>query len=139
MKIILYLCLIAVCATACHTTTIGYLKTAEATYDPDSLVIRTVLDPVLDKAKIENEAPWVTTKIQGVLGTPPINYRIANVTATEGGDAGLFREELTIRGGGTMLVPLVPRAPQGRYKVSIEIYNEGYTQIKENAFTFIIQ
>lgn len=139
MKTILFFLFLAFCVTSCHKTTIGYLQTDEASYNPDSLIIRTELDPVKDATKIANSAPWVTTKIQGVLGTSPINYRIADVEASDGGDADILLEELIIRGAGIMQVPLSPKAPQGRYKVSIEVYNEGYSHIMNNVFTFIIE
>lgn len=128
-----------VIGASCHETKIGYLKTEGASYLPDSTIIRTVLDEVLDKARIANKAPWVSSNLQGVLGTPPITYRIVDVTSPDSGDTDLFRQELTIRGNGVMLVPLVPKSPKGKYVVSIEVANEDHTQILENAFTFIIQ
>lgn len=128
-----------VLGTSCHQTKIGYLKTEGASYLPDSTIIRTVLDPQLDKARIANQAPWVSSNLQGVLGTPPIVYRIVNVNSPDNGDADLFRQELVIRGNGVMLVPLVPKSPKGHYVVSIEISNEDHSQILEDAFTFIIE
>lgn len=128
-----------VIGTSCHETKIGYLKTEGASYLPDSTIIRTVLDEVLDKARIANQAPWVSSNLQGVLGTPPITYRIVNVKSPDTGDVNLFRQELVIRGNGVMLVPLVPKSPKGKYVVSIEIANEDHAQVLEDAFTFIIQ
>lgn len=128
-----------VLGTSCHQTKIGYLKTEGASYLPDSTIIRTVLDPQLDKARIANQAPWVSSNLQGVLETPPIVYRIVNVNSPDNGDVDLFRQELVIRGNGVMLVPLVPKSPKGHYVVSIEISNEDHSQILEDAFTFIIE
>lgn len=128
-----------VIGTSCHETKIGYLKTEGASYLPDSTIIRTVLDEVLDKARIANQAPWVSSNLQGVLGTPPITYRIVNVKSPDTGDVNLFRQELVIRGNGVMLVPLVPKSPKGKYVVSIEIANEDHAQVLEDAFTFIIE
>ena len=44
---------------ACHQTTVGYLLTENASYDPDTMYIRKTLDPELDAVRIENKAPWI--------------------------------------------------------------------------------
>lgn len=139
MKNILFLLSALLLLSACHKTKIGYLKTSEASFVPDSLVIRKVLDPLTDAVRIKNGAPWVTTRLQGVLGTAPINYRILDVTTSDGGNADIFRQELTVRGIGVMEVPLHFQAPQGRYKVSLEAYNKDYTSAMNNVFTFIVE
>lgn len=86
---------------------------------------------------IEQGLPWTTATIEGVLGTEPIQYSIANVTS-EGGDAEVFRNELVIYGGGRMQLPFECKAPSGKYHVSILVENEGYSNLLENVFTFII-
>lgn len=139
MKKILFLLSALILLSACHKTKVGYLKTLEASFAPDSLVIRKILDPVTDAVRIENKAPWVTPRLQGVLGTAPINYRILAITASDGGNADIFLQELTVRGIGVMEVPLYFQAPKGRYKVSLEAYNEDYTSAMNNVFTFIIE
>lgn len=139
MKNIFILLSALILLSACHKTKVGYLKTSEASFVPDSLVIRKVLDPVTDAVRIQNDAPWVTTRLQGVLGTAPINYRILDVTASDGGNADIFQQELKVRGIGVMEVPLYFQAPKGRYKVSLEAYNEDYTSAMNNVFTFIVK
>ena len=59
----------------CHDTKIGYLKTENASYGIDSLIIRKELDMtnVDDKNRVEKEIPWLTDNRQGVLGTAPIS------------------------------------------------------------------
>ena len=47
---------------ACHQTTVGYLLTENASYDPDTMYIRKTLDPELDAVRIENKAPWVSLR-----------------------------------------------------------------------------
>ena len=49
---------------ACHQTTVGYLLTENASYDPDTMYIRKTLDPELDAVRIENKAPWVSLALQ---------------------------------------------------------------------------
>ena len=41
---------------ACHQTTVGYLLTENASYDPDTMYIRKTLDPELDAVRIENKS-----------------------------------------------------------------------------------
>lgn len=87
---------------------------------------------------IEEAIPWSTATIEGVLGTQPILYSIANVTSPDG-DVDLFKSELEIYGGGRMQLPFACKAPKGTYRVSILVENEGYSGLLENAFTFIIE
>ncbi len=100
------------------------------------------VDPICDEylglmSKIEEAIPWSTSTIEGVLGTQPIRYSIADVTSTNG-NADLFKEELVMYGGGRMQLPFACKAPKGTYRVSIIIENEGYSHRLDNAFTFII-
>ena len=141
MKHIFILLLAAISLSACHTTKVGYLRTDKASFNPDSLVIRKELDKndPIDQVRIKNQAPWVTTKLQGILGTPPINYRLLDVKASEGGDAEIFRQELSVRGIGVMEVPLEFKAPKGRYLISLEAYNEDHSSAMHDVFTFIIK
>lgn len=139
MKNIFFLLLAMIMLSACHKTKIGYLQTSDASFVPDSLVIRQVPDPVLDAVRIANNSPWVTARLQGVLGTAPINYRLLDVTASEGGNAEIFRQEITVRGFGVMEIPLKFNAPKGRYHISLEAYNEDHTSAMNNIFTFIVE
>lgn len=139
MKNVFYLLLALLLVTACHKTKIGYLKTSEASFAPDTMIIRKVPDPLLDQERIKNNAPWVTPRLQGVLGTAPINYRLLKVEASEGGNAEIFRQELRVRGIGVMEVPLTFQAPPGRYRISLEAYNEDYTSDMNDIFTFIVE
>lgn len=124
--------------TACHKPTVGFLQAGNAVYVPDTMVVRKVLNPVDDAYRIANNAPWVSPKLQGLAGTAPISYEIVDVTSTDG-DATLFRNLVTIRGGGRMEFPLKSVIPAGRYVVSVRVSNEGYSSVVENAFTFIVK
>lgn len=123
----------------CHDVKVGYLKADNAEYAPTSIVVRKELDPEEDELRIMNDANWVSPKIQGVLGTNPLNYELVNVTATEGGDAEAFKQEVVVRGGGIMELPLHTKVPKGHYLVSLRVYNEGYSAELKNAFTFIVE
>lgn len=124
---------------SCNNMKIGYLKTENAEYVPNSMEVRTVLDPVKDKIRIENNAPWVTLKMQGILGTNPLMYSLLDVKASEGGDAEIFKKELSVLGCGIMEVPLVPKSPKGKYIISLRVRNDGYSADLRDIFTFIIK
>ena len=129
-----------VCCFACQEKTIGYLITENAGYEPDSLIIPSTLDPEKDAIRIENKAPWMTFSLQGYEGTAPITFTIESVTSTAGEEqAALFKEELTIRGGGAMFYPLEHKAGAGTYVVSVRLTNEGDILVIENAYTFLIE
>ena len=123
----------------CQDVTVGYLQTENAVYVPDSMKIRLTLDETLDAHRMYNLSPWVSPKMQGVIGTNPLLFEIDEVKATEGGNADMFRSLLKIRGGGRMEFPLISDIPAGRYFVSVRVYNEGYSNIVKDAFTFIVQ
>ena len=123
---------------ACTEQPVGYLQTDNAVYVPNHMDIRLVLDEDLDAFRIYNVAPWVSPKMQGVIGTNPISYEIVGVES-EDGDADMFRHLLVIRGGGRMEFPLVSDIPPGEYRVSVQVSNEGYTQVLNNIFTFNVK
>ncbi|MCR9012520.1 hypothetical protein [Gabonibacter chumensis] len=130
--------LLLICS--CHQKTIGYLLTEDAGYLPDTMVIRKTLDPQLDSIRIESRAPWVSLAMQGYEGTELIVFSIENITSTAGEEAiRYFKENLSIRGAGTMLFPIDNDAVPGRYVISVRLTNPGYTQVVNNAFTFIVE
>ena len=104
---------------SCHDTTEGYLKTDSARYVPDTM---------------ENRL-----QLQGVIGTSPIEFEVVEVEATEGGNAELFRHLVNVRGGGRMEFPLISDITPGRYRVSLSVFNEGYSHIVKDVFTFIVK
>ncbi len=125
---------------ACQDVTVGYLKTENALYNPDTLIIRKEPDPVKDALRIQNDAPWRALTMQGYLGTPPILFSIENVTSPNGQEAAdLFKKELSVLGGGSLLYKLRGEAPRGRYVISVRLTNEGYSKVVPDAFTFIVE
>lgn len=79
---------------ACHQTTVGYLLTENAPYDPDTMYIRKTLDPELDAVRIENKAPWVSLALQGYEGTQQILFSVESVTLNRERRRGDFQERL---------------------------------------------
>ena len=139
MKRVLYLFLLFIACWGCQDMKIGYLKTDDASYLPNELEVRKTLDPETDKIRIENESPWVTSGIQGVLGTSPLLYEFVSVKVSDGGDAELFKKELTVRGAGVMELPLYTKLPAGRYVVTLKVANDGYSAILQDAYTFVVK
>ncbi len=125
----------------CDDVTVGYLETENAQYTPNGIVIPKTedLDEVTDALRIKNNAPWVTQPIQGIEGTDPIIYSVESVTASEGGDATLFKQELKIIGNGSFYYPLEHKAPAGKYVVSIRVTNEGYSHVVKDIYTFVVK
>lgn len=128
---------------SCDGPKIGYLKVHDAGFSPDSLVIPAVLVASApgdkDWVRVQNDAPWVTLSIDGVLGTQPLHYSLLDVKASEGGDAEIFKKEIVVRGAGAMQMPLRPQSPSGRYVVSLKVANEGYSADLIDVYTFIIE
>lgn len=139
MKRYLLLAIVVCLLVACHKVPIGYLETENAVYVPDSMVIRLEPDPLLDYTRILYKADWVSTKIQGVLGTAPIIYSIIDVRAEGGGDAEAMKAVCTINGSGTFDIPYEHHVPVGRYIMSVGISNDGYAYELKDAFTIIVE
>ena len=124
---------------SCHETTIGYLETKDASYDPDTLYIYKNPDPIAEAVRIENNAPWVSFSLQGYEGTEPIIFSVESVTSDQGEEAAAtFKSEISIRGGGALMYPLENKAVPGTYVVAIRLTNPGYSHVIEKAMTFIV-
>ena len=137
-KYIVFL-LLVVMAFSCHDVKIGYLETENAVYVPDSLVVDLEWT-VENYIRWENESDWVSTGIQGVLGTAPITYRITDVKVVgDEGDAEALKSVCTINGGGIFTVPFHHEVPKGEYLLSIEISNVDYDFVKEDIFRIIMK
>lgn len=125
----------------CDDGAIGYLETENAEYTPNHMEIPKLedLDEITDALRIENKSPWVTQPIQGIAGTRPLIYSIEDVTATDGGNGEVFKNELKIIGNGSFYYPLEHKAPAGKYMVSIRVSNEGYSHVLKDIYTFVVK
>ncbi len=139
MKKIILLLLLSMSFFSCSKQEVGYLITKDAVYTPNTMTIRKVLDPVLDTKRIAGQFPWVSTRIQGVDGTLPLQYTISNVTATTGGDAAAFKQKCKLRADSAFEIPLNHNLPVGEYTVDVTIANEGYSHSKAGIFKVIVQ
>ena len=140
MKQLMILFLAIFALAACEKPTVGFLDVKNAAFTPDTLEIRTVLDPKKDANREKSQAPWVSGAIRSVLGTDPKVYEFVSVTSTAGEEAAsLFASELKVYGNSRMEVPLQPAAPKGSYRITLKVRNEGYSALLPDIFTFIIK
>ena len=110
MKQVYLFLVLAIACWGCQDMKVGYLKAENAGYLPNELEVRKTLDPVEDDVRIANEAPWVTQKIQGVLGTSPLLFEFVSVKASE-----------------------------GRYVVTLKVSNDGYSELLSDVYTFVVK
>ena len=138
-SIIIFATIIFSVCSACHEKTIGYLITENASYVPDTLIIRKNPDPIEDRVRREYNAPWISSNLEGYEGTAQIEFSVESVTSSLGEEAALvFKEEVSIRGGGYLMYPLNNNAQPGRYTVSVRLTGPGYSQVIQDAYTFIV-
>lgn len=128
--------------TACHRMDVGYLKTADASFSPDTVYVYRSIDPMSERAI--NGSPWTSTRIQGVSGTAPINYSYVSVKASDGGSAEAFNAivkdgQVVIQGGLIQLFQKgVAQLPDGKYTLTIRVSNEDHEAILQDVFTFVV-
>lgn len=128
---------------SCTDIKVGYLDTQNAVFAPDSVVVYHLPDTT--SLRYRNQAPYVSTLMQGVSGTAPINYELAGVSASEGGDAAVFvrlagEKRITMQGG-TLWVwqDAANRLPLGKYVISVKVTNEDHEQIIPHCLTVIVK
>ena len=134
---------IAMAVAACNTMPVGFLRTEGASFSPDTLNV--YHNPHSSTLRYNDHRPWVSYRIQGVAGTNPINYELADVKATEGGDAEKFKalaQKGLLKVDGGMIVLMhegVAELPNsGRYTLSLRVYNDGHSQTISDVYTIIV-
>ena len=134
---------IAVAVAACNTMPVGFLRTEGASFSPDTLNV--YHNPHSSTPRYNDHRPWVSYRIQGVAGTNPINFELADVKATEGGDAEKFKalaQKGLLKVDGGMIVLMhegVAELPNsGRYTLSLRVYNDGHSQTISDVYNIIV-
>ena len=134
---------IAMAVAACNTMPVGFLRTEGASFSPDTLNV--YHNPHASTLRYNDHRPWVSYRIQGVAGTNPINYELADVKATEGGDAEKFKalaQKGLLKVDGGMIVLMqegVAELPNsGRYTLSLRVYNDGHSKTIDDVYTIIV-
>lgn len=90
------------------------------------------------QGRIKFKSPWVTSKIEGIQGTEPLIYEIAGVSNENPENAVEFGKYLTAQGGGRLCLNQDVDVPDGEYKVSVKVSNEGHSEIFTDVFTFVV-
>lgn len=90
------------------------------------------------EGRIKFKSPWVTSPMQGIQGTEPLIYEIAGIRNESPQNAQEFGKYLTAKGGGKLCVSQEVNVPDGEYKVSVKVSNEGHTETFTDAFTFVV-
>ena len=134
---------IAMAVAACNTMPVGFLRTEGASFSPDTLNV--YHNPHASTPRYNDHRPWVSYRIQGVAGTNPINFELAGVKATEGGDAEKFKalaQKGLLKVDGGMIVLMqegVAELPtSGRYTLSLRVYNDGHSKTIDDVYTIIV-
>ena len=134
---------IAMAVAACNTMPVGFLRTEGASFSPNTLNV--YHNPHASTPRYNDHRPWVSYRIQGVAGTNPINYELADVKATEGGDAEKFKalaQKGLLKVDGGMIVLMhegVAELPNsGRYTLSLRVYNDGHSKTIDDVYTIIV-
>lgn len=130
---------IAACIAGCNDVEIGYLMTYNAKYVPDSMVVKARLDPENkdDAHREQFQIPWQSVKMEGVQGTMPVRYQIDKINNDELDQA--TRDQFVIKDGGIVELPWNHNVPEGKYVISVKVFNEGHTQVLDSIFTVVIK
>lgn len=126
---------------SCEKQEVGYLRTQDVSYTPDSLVIKARLDPEdANDAKImKYEIPWQSQEIEGVQGTSPITYAIKSIRTDEGNAPADIASQFKMVRKGVVQISFDHTIPIGRYSIGITIRNINRVVDKDSIFTVIVQ
>lgn len=91
-----------------------------------------------DYYRVKWDQPYVSTAIEGVEGTDQIYVSLKSID-TDTGDIERLRNCIHIWGDGRIQVPLHHDVPAGRYVISLNFSNEGYSKDVDNCFTIIVK
>lgn len=142
IKKILALSLLLLLSVACSKVPVGFLNAEDAGYKPSRVYAYHEVEEGSPWAK---GAPFTSTEIQGLAGTPPLTFEYLSVRATDGGDEARFAE--VVRSGGFQLrgsyLQLFPEAarslPYGAYTISLKVSSEDHEATLTDVFTFVVK
>ena len=186
LYIIGVLLLLVYWGTGCQDIPIGYLQTEDASYNPDTMVVKGVnsldttagvMNPAVeemaisvgatlemyyqfgfsfrdvaqmfgleayigegeDRERVKWDVPWISNPIEGVQGTAQIFVTVKSIREEGGGSVAEALEQIKVYGDGTFEVPLQHTIPVGRYVISLNFRNEGYSKDVDDCFTIIVK
>lgn len=127
---------------SCSKMDVGYLRTTGASFTPDSLNAFHNVDATSDRGL--NNLPFVSTRIQGVAGTNPINYELSGVKADSQENVELFMKlykegKISVIGGLIVVTQeATKQLPNGRYCLSLKVYNQDHQAVLEDIFKVVV-
>lgn len=127
---------------SCSKMDVGYLRTTGASFTPDSLNAFHNVDATSDRGL--NNLPFVSTRIQGVAGTNPINYELSGVKADSQENVELFMKlykegKISVIGGLIVVTQeATKQLPNGRYRLSLKVYNQDHQAVLEDIFKVVV-
>lgn len=127
-----------------ETSNPQYYELLEWGYTPEQLANMGIYPTILvgggeDYERNERNIPWVSTSIEGVEGTQPILVSIKEIKVIDGNQQDDLEKNISVRGDGTFTVPLHNTLSKGRYVISLNFRNEGYSKDLDNCFTIIVK
>lgn len=135
------ICLILLTFSSCEKIKIGFLDTENAAYTPDSLVVKTMLDPYTsDSIQINLQKPYQSSPIQGIDGTPVIHYKINTIRDEYGKNVS---EDILSQFGivrkAVIEIAYNHSIPIGEYFIEILVYNEDNSIILPEIFKVVVE
>lgn len=127
---------------SCSKMDVGYLRTTGASFTPDSLNAFHNVDATSDRGL--NNLPFVSTRIQGLAGTNPINYELSGVKADSQENVELFMKlykegKISVIGGLIVVTQeATKQLPNGRYRLSLKVYNQDHQAVLEDIFKVVV-
>ena len=129
INIVLVLLGVYIATSSCQDVTVGFLQVEDASYNTDTMVVVNKADLDPDDARIKWNQPWVSNPIEVTI----------KAIKTQTGDVAKMKEYLIVYGDGTLELPLEHDIPEGRYLISLNFRNEGYSKDVDDCFTVIVK
>ena len=120
---------------SCSKMDVGYLRTEGASFTPDSLNVFHNIDSTSVRAT--DSLPFVSIRI-------PVNYELSSVKADSPSASELFMKlykegKISVAGGLIVVSQNASRQlPNGRYVLSLKVYNEDHEAILKDVFTIVV-
>lgn len=115
---------------------LGLQQLADRLGMQSAVITRAEIDVL--KNRIKYGIPWLSSNMEGIMGTEPLLYEIVEVKGDDPAEAAKLRDNMTIIGGGKICVEQDFEVAPGRYPVTVRVSNEGRSKVFEEAFTFVV-
>ena len=92
-----------------------------------------------DYQRVAYKIPWTSSAIEGIEGSAPILCSVKSITSSDGGEVDKLQACISVRGNGVISVPLEHHVPRGRYLISLNFSNKGWSEDVNDCFTIIVK